>query len=253
MRRFVGGSVLSVIVGATLVSAYFANGRHKCRPYTYCANLEVIACLGCSPTSLSTSFPFLNRSIAGMASIWYCVHVELAYDPAPRGLGRKLVHHRRDCPARTAPRCPGVDQDRLAPRAGEFGFQRSIGEGERMTRRRRRTCRSNRQFLPAVAANRLQPIGAALVHPVLRAAIGAGDDGHDRHLMRRGPRRERCFVSVRRSDNSFPGKPRAQRRRSGTPDRSPAHRHPGLRFARSALRPRLARARRYFVDSLWGW
>src|SRR4051812_47842916 len=39
------------------------------------ASFAAIACFGCSPTSLSTSCPFLNSSIAGIASTWNCVAV----------------------------------------------------------------------------------------------------------------------------------------------------------------------------------
>jgi hypothetical protein len=35
-------------------------------PYTYAASFVAITCLGCAPTNLSTSLPFLNTSMVGM-------------------------------------------------------------------------------------------------------------------------------------------------------------------------------------------
>ena len=58
------------------------------------------------------------------------VHVELGEPHAPRHLRRQLVEHRRDHPARPAPRRPQVEHHRQR-RVLDLGRERGIGDRDR--------------------------------------------------------------------------------------------------------------------------
>ena len=99
---------------------------------------RAISAFGWTPTMRSTSRPPLSTSRVGMLldaearrRRGILVHVELREAHAPRHLRRQLVEHRRDHPARPAPRRPQVEQHRQR-RALDLGRERRVGDGHRL-------------------------------------------------------------------------------------------------------------------------